>query len=197
MAQKQLTDKQIKWLTIHFKHTKNDVIMEKLNIKHSMLHRIARELGLKKSKQFMKQCQAATTEAARLANKRNNWPPKGYAIPNKEKACFKPGETNLQRLGAKKERERIEKAAEARRNTVKAEKRRVLFGLPQKTKLKVIPAPRVKTSYRHLMRKRGYVVDRGSSDVYYTDKTNRSETTELRAFEKCRIGVKPFTETTN
>ena len=53
MAQTHLTDKQIKWLTTHFKHTKNDVIMEKLNIKHSMLHRIARELGLKKSKQFI------------------------------------------------------------------------------------------------------------------------------------------------
>jgi len=190
-----LTDKQKKWIITNFKNTKNDEIMLKIGIKHSALHRFARENGLKKTKQFQRKCQLATTEAARIANKRNNWPPKGYIIPNKEKRCFKPGQTNLERLGAKKERERIEKAAEARRKTVLAEKRRVLFGLPQKTKLKVVPAPRVKCSYRYLMRKRGYVVLRGSSEVYYTENTNRSETTEIRAFQKCRIHVKPLITT--
>ncbi len=189
----ELTEKQKRWIITHFKNTKNDEIMLKIGIKHSALHRFARENGLKKTKQFQSKCQAEATEKARLANKRNNWPPKGYIIPNKEKSCFKPGQTNLERLGAKKERERIEKLTISLNKMRAAEKRRVLFGLPQKTKLKVVPAPRVKSSYRHLMRKRGYVVLRGSSEVYYTESTNRSETTEIRAFQKCRIHVKPLT----
>ncbi len=49
-----LTPRQEKWLIRHFKHTKNDVIMAKLNLSHSTLHRFARALGLKKSRQFIK-----------------------------------------------------------------------------------------------------------------------------------------------
>ena len=40
-----------------FKNTPNDVIMEKLEISFSTLHRTARALGLVKTKQFMRKCQ--------------------------------------------------------------------------------------------------------------------------------------------
>lgn len=39
-----------------FKNTPNDVIMEKLDISFSTLHRTARALGLTKTKQFMRKC---------------------------------------------------------------------------------------------------------------------------------------------
>lgn len=188
----ELTEKQKKWIITNFKNTKNDEIMLKIGIKHSALHRFANENGLKKTKQFQSKCQLEATEFARLANKRNNWPPKGYKIPKSDENCFKKGHSGVVKWGAKRERERIEKSAAARRKTVLAEKRRVLFGLPQKTKLKVVPSPRIKISYRHLMRKRGYVVLRGSSEVYYTESTKRSITTEINAFQKCRIHVKPL-----
>ena len=56
-----LPDVQIQWLKKHFKHTKNDVIRERLGLSHSTLHRIARELGLKKTRQFMAKMQMAAS----------------------------------------------------------------------------------------------------------------------------------------
>lgn len=179
-----LTDKQQKWIIANFKNTKNDEIMLKMNISHSALHRFAREHNLKKSKQFIQKCQAATTEAARLANKQRNWPPKGYKIPNSEKYQFQKGITPLKRLGKRKNTERIRKSAESRKNTVRSEKRRVLFGLPQKTKLKVVQSPHAKIAYRYVLKKRGYIVDRGSKDIYYDENTLRSEIVEHTATKR-------------
>ena len=62
-----LSDVQIQWLKKHFKHTKNDVIRERLGLSHSTLHRIARELGLKKTRQFMAKMQMAASMAGKAA----------------------------------------------------------------------------------------------------------------------------------
>ena len=62
-----LSEQQIKWLKKHFKHTKNDVIRERLGLSHSTLHRIARELGLKKTPQFMTKMQLAASAAGKAA----------------------------------------------------------------------------------------------------------------------------------
>lgn len=175
-----LTEKQEKWLVAHFKHTKNDEIMLKLGLSHSTLHRIARELGLKKTPQFMRKCQEATTQAAWRVNRANHWPPKGYQIPNSGKNGFKKGVTPLMMLGEKREAERVRKAAESRRKTVASEKRRILFGLPQKTKLK-IGYSKKKVSYRYALRRRGYEIEYGGSEAYVTDNTERNLVIEQRA----------------
>lgn len=60
-----LTPENERWLIAHFKHTKNDVIMARLGLSHSTLHRIVRELGLKKTRQFMKKMQAAAASKAK------------------------------------------------------------------------------------------------------------------------------------
>jgi hypothetical protein len=185
-----LTEDQKNWIVKHFKNTKNDVIIEKLGINHSSLHRFARLMGLKKTKQFQKKCQAHATSEARKANQRNNWPPKGYKIPRRDEFSYKPGVTPEQRLGKKRNAERIRTSAAKRRETLKAEKRRVLFGLEQKTKLKVVAAPHKKVSYRYVLKKRGYIVTRGSNVVYYDSNTSRSERAERTATEKYRFIIK-------
>ncbi|MBQ3690158.1 MAG: hypothetical protein II937_09935 [Bacteroidales bacterium] len=63
----KLTDTQTQWLIRHFKHTKNDEIEAMLHISLSYLHRLARELGLKKTKEFMKKTQANAVAHAQLA----------------------------------------------------------------------------------------------------------------------------------
>lgn len=185
-----LTEYQQKWIIKHFKNTKNDVIMEKLKITHSTLHRFARLNGLKKTKQFQKGCQLNASKAARQANKRKNWPPKGYKIPRSEEFQFKPGVPIEKVIGKRKNAERLRKSAEKRRETVKAEKRRVLFGLDQKTKLKVVAAPHGKWSHKHTLKKRGYKVERGSRVVYYDQNTNRSERAERTATQKHHLIIK-------
>lgn len=175
-----LTPQQERWLIRHFKHTKNDEIMSRLGLSHSTLHRLARELGLKKSKQFMKKCQEATTQAAWRANRRKGWPPKGYRIPNRDKNCFKKGVTNLQRLGPKRNAERIAKSAATRRETVRKEHARIVFGLPQKTKLKIFSNPN-RIQIRYQLKKRGYLVERGGREAIVTPHTQRSPRYEEKA----------------
>lgn len=125
-----LTPQQERWLVRHFKHTKNDEIQSRLGISQKTLHRFARKLGLTKSKQFMKKCQDAAITAANKANRQNGWPPKGYVIPRSEEFRFKEGVSNVKRLGAKREAERIAKSAESMRKTMKMERIRINFGLP-------------------------------------------------------------------
>ena len=49
-----LTPEQERWLVAHFRHTRNEEIGERLGISQSSLHRFARELGLTKTRQFMR-----------------------------------------------------------------------------------------------------------------------------------------------
>lgn len=101
-----------------YRNTKNDEIMLKLDISFGTLHRTARALGLTKTKRFMRKCQRNAAARARESNIVNGtYPPKGYIIPGSERYRFKAGETPLQRLGARKERRRVEKSAESRRQT--------------------------------------------------------------------------------
>lgn len=175
----ELTDKQLKWLIAHYKHTKNGDIAEHLHISEATVHRFARRLQLKKSAQHLKKVQAASLNAAHLSHLRNGtYPPKGYIIPRREEFQFKRGESLLQRLGAKKNAERVRKATESRMKTFKGERARATFGLPQRTKLHVIPQPRKKVALRSYLKSRGYIVDDVARIVYYTDTTRRGRAIE-------------------
>lgn len=53
-----------------------------------------------------------------------------------------------------------------------SERRRVMFGLEQRTNWKVV-CNRKKIRLRHKLKSHGYIVDKGDSNVYYTDDTRR------------------------
>lgn len=190
-----IDEKTAKWIILHFKNTKNDYILSKFGISHSALHRFAREHGLRKTKQFQKKCQFAASKAARTANKLKGFPPKGYIIPKSEQYRFKPGETPEKRLGKKRNRLRIQKSAESRRKTLASEKRRVLFGLEQRTKLKVVAAPHAKASYRYTLKKRGYIVSRAAKIIFYDANTLRSDSVERTASDRYRFIFTELKET--
>ena len=176
-----LTEKQEKWLKKHFLHTKNAEIAEKLGISESAVHRFARALGLKKSRQYMVKCQRETADAAKKSHRLNGtYPPKGYIIPGSEKHRFKQGETCRDRIGAKREAERIRKSAATRKQTYKKEKARVIFGLEQRTKIKILQQPKEKILLRYYLKKRGYIVDDDARIVYYTDTTKRGQKIEAK-----------------
>ena len=176
-----LTPEQERWLVAHFRHTKNDDIMERLGISHSTLHRIARELGLTKSRQHMRKTQRNAADRARESHLRNGtYPPKGYIIPRSEEFRFKPGETSAQRIGKARERNRIERSAESRRKTFREEKARALFGVPRKTRLRVVKEPRGKTCQRWYLKSRGYILDERELIAYWTPETRRATVLEKR-----------------
>lgn len=148
--------------------------MARFSISFSTLHRIAREMGLKKSTRFMRKTQALASERAKESHLRNGtYPKKGVQPPNLRRALeegrsgYKKGVTNEQRLGKRKNAERIAKAAATRRQTIAAERRRVLFGLEQRTRLRVVRQSRNKLCYRSNLRKVGYIEDPHDHNVYY------------------------------
>ncbi|MBR6280835.1 MAG: hypothetical protein IKR32_06025, partial [Bacteroidales bacterium] len=138
-----LTPRQEAWLCRHFRNTKNAELAARLGISETSLHRFARSLGLTKTPQFMRKCQAATAAAAKASHLRNGtYPPKGYRIPRSEEFQFKPGETPLDRLGKRREKKRVEKALATRNATIRDERLRIRWGLEQRTRMKLNPQPR-------------------------------------------------------
>lgn len=170
-----LTDEQEAWLQKHFKHTKNEDIAKKLGVSPRSVNRLAEKRGLTKSRQFIRKTQLDAAAAANKSNRINGtYPPKGYQIPGGEAFRFKKGEKPIDRLGAKRNAERIAKSAASRKETFKLEKARAIFGLPRQTKLNVVQRPRKQVHVRYYLRKRGYVVERGSNVAYYNNNTKRS-----------------------
>lgn len=176
-----LTPKQEAWLVRHFRNTKNVELADHLGISQTSLHRLARELGLKKSKQYMRKCQAATTAAAHASHLKNGtYPPKGYRIPRSEEFQFKPGETSLERIGKRMEKKRIEKSRATRNQRIAEDKLRVKWGIHQLTKMRLVRQPREAICQRYYLRQRGYIVERGSMTVYYDENTQRCPKMEKR-----------------
>ena len=170
-----LTEEQERWLAKHYKHTKNQDIAERLNVSYRSVPRLAKRRGLKKSPQFMRKCQEEAAKKANESNRINGtYPPKGYRIPNSEKNHFRKGEKPIDRIGAKREAERIAKSAASRRETLKLERARALYGLPRQTKLLVVRKPKKHRQMRYDLKKRGYVIERGGTVAYYNENTNRN-----------------------
>lgn len=166
---RELTEKEIAWIIRHFKHTRNDEIMSKFGISHSTLHRIAREHGLKKTKQFMIKTQDSAQKAAAESHKRNGtYPPKGFIIPRSSEFRFQPGQSNRDRLSPKRYAECLEKMRASWRETYDKDKRRSLFwGFEQRTKFKFVKQPKSKISVRYNLRKRGYIECPEDHNLYF------------------------------
>lgn len=90
----RLTDEQTRWLIKNFPHMSNGICALYLGIGCSTLSRIARNLELRKTPQFMAECQAYTAKKAQESHRKNGtYPPKGVYTPNLrkgEKYQFKP-----------------------------------------------------------------------------------------------------------
>lgn len=180
-VQVSLTTEQTEWLCANYANTTNAELMAHLNIKSTTLHRLARAYRLSKSKEFMLAVARENFRQASIAAARLGWPPKGYIIPNRH--AFQKGVTNLMRLGPEREAARIHKSSETRKATIAAERRRILFGLEQRTKMKLNGTFRPKTNVRYQMRKLGYIVERGGQTATITPQTRRSEHYEKRCRE--------------
>ncbi len=187
-----LPDVQIKWLKKHFKHTKNDVIRERLGLSHSTLHRIARELGLKKTPQFMKKMQLAASAAGKAAIDAEDEAAKerrrqqANANRNPER-CFKKGEWSLAKCPPEKLSVINAKRAASWRKTRQADEARLNWGLPTQTKFHFRRHPdpdknRKLCGLRNYLKRKGYEIPgRAGMAVYVTRETRRSAKMETKA----------------
>ena len=185
-----LTERQEKWLKNHYKNTKNEKICERLGISLSAMHRIVRELGLKKSKQFMRTTQAAAVEAALVAMDNETEEQKERRRQQARQNAtvkFKPGVyphagKTAEEL-AEMQRKRL-KTWKARRA---ADEVRLNWGYPQETNLRFRRHPdREKNQQliylRWYMRTKGYEIPgRSGMAAHITEATRRSAKCEATA----------------
>ena len=184
----------VKWLKENYANTPNSEIKEKFGIGKGVLDRIVREYGLRKSPEYLKEINKESLRLATKAAKAKGWPPKGYIIPKSEEAR-KKGQKKMAEMRADEEinarwRKNI---SEGHRKLYKDEKRRVLFGLEQKTKLKVVRASHAKVCCRTELRSLGYIIGRGESVAYWNEETKRDESKERLAL-KHGIRIMPCSE---
>lgn len=189
----KLTDKQTQWLVRHFKHTKNDDIIARLHISMSYLHRLARQLGLKKTKQFMRKTQANAVVHAQAAiaaedeeaKERRRQQANQNRNPDR---CFKPGIYALANKTAEERAAIQAKQTATWKATRRADETRLNWGLPQETNFHFARDPDPDKN-QAIIKLRCYLRNRcryeipGKSGmvIYITAETNRSPKMELRA----------------
>lgn len=193
---RSLTEREVKWICNHYHNTKNRDILDKFGIGESTLHRVARQFGLKKTKNFIKKTQAEANAKAVETVRIYDLMPKGmeqcpWLVG---KGHFAKGVSNLKRLGRKKERERLKKAHEKRNRSIASERRRIKYGMERKLRMNLSEDPeyaRKQAITRHSMKTRGYEIERGSLLAYYTENTRRLGALEKRA-ENRGFSVRPI-----
>ena len=107
---------------------------------------------------------------------------KKYIGENKRNYGFATNVKNIERFGSEVEARRIKNSTETMRAIRKAERRRILFGLPQKTNLKLCSGGKKRSKMRVNLRKWGYDVPWGSNMAYITPLTKRQPELEKKYF---------------
>lgn len=179
-----LTDEQMNWIIRKFPTTENEYMAYRIGVSESTIRRIARKYGLSKSKSFMMSKKREAGHASIYMHKVRDdgfIPKKGDPLrPGSERGLFKAGEKPIDRLGAKREAERVRKAASGRAATRAAEKMRIIRGLPQKTKMRIRTVPPQTYAERYYLKKRGYTLDDAALVAYWTPETRRAVRMEAR-----------------
>jgi hypothetical protein len=194
-----LNDEQLEWLRRWFPTTENKRLSKAMKISLFKLHEFARENGLTKSEAGMKAIKRRQVKAMVKTNEKNGCYDRKRGRPVSE--ATREGNRRRweeERLGLrenvmlKMRRENPEKYAEImkkrsqeRKESIRKEKMRIIYGLERKTRLKIIVMKkytRSQIAHRHDALRRGYLLDEDCSEgqpgryvIYYDDETNRSE----------------------
>ena len=194
-----LTDEQVAWLVRWFPVTENRRIAEAMGCCVERLRGFARSLGLEKSEKGMKAINARRVKKAVRSNERNGCYDRKRGHPCSEATLSgvarrwrEEREGLRENAILKMRRERpdayaamLEKRSRERRESIRREKLRILYGLERKTRLKVAvmtPYTQSQTHRRCSALKRGYLLDYDCSEgtegrymIYWDDQTQRSE----------------------
>ena len=193
-----LNDEQREWLCKWFPMTENCRLAKAMGISLYKLHDFARKLGLTKSEAGMKAIKRRRTKAMAKTNERNGCydrkrghPPSEATMEGNRKRWeeYRAGlrddpYTTLRKHQPKKYQATIEKKRQERKESIRKEKMRIIYGLERKTLLKTVvikPYTRSQIHHRYNALKRGYLLDEdcregqpGRYVIYYDDETIRN-----------------------
>jgi hypothetical protein len=193
-----LTDEQREWLCKWFPEEENSRLMKASGMSHSTLHRFAREFGLTKSEKGIKRIKKRQAAHIKRLCEKN-----GYydSLRGKQlsEACRKAtaqmwqeirdGKREhpariMKRTNPRKYREWMKRKSQERKETIRKEKLRVVYGLERKTRLKCIVLckyTRRQANHRYNALRRGYIVMEDCSEqggerynIYYDSDTERA-----------------------
>lgn len=212
-----LTDDQREWLCKWFPEVENGRLMEASGMSHSTLHRLARELGLSKSRKGMKRIKKRQAAAIKKTCEENGY----YDSIRGKKPSLQCREATarmwqeiregkrehptsiMKRKNPRRYRKWMQRKSEERKETIRKENLRVLYGLERKTRLKCIvmcPYTRSQTSHRYNALRRGYIIIDDTSEqggerynIYYDNDTKRSPAFEKNLFND-GFHILPFDE---
>lgn len=196
---KVLNDEQLEWLRRWFPVTENCRLAKVMRISEQKLRDFAVENGLKKTAAGLRAIKMRQTKAMVKTNNRNGCydRKRGHPVSEATRAGnrkrweeYRAGLRELpqdtaKRKHPKKWKASLKKRSENRRELIEKEKRRIIYGLERKTKIKVVvmkPYTRSQSHHRYCALKRGYLLDEDCSEgqpgryvIYYDDETERSE----------------------
>ena len=186
-----LTPEQEQYLRDNYATVIHHTLCQHLGISTRTLVRMARARGLVKDMKAIEgqrgeRISQALLWLSRLGRIKCSGPENGRAT------MFKPGYNARELFGEEKYAEMHSKAVEARRRTLREERARVTFGLPQRTKLRVKRQPRQKIQDRCYLKRRGYILDEANNIAYWTESTQRATVLESRP--KRYYTFKPYAE---
>ena len=194
-----LNDEQREWLCQWFPTIENKRLAKAMGISLYKLHCFARELNLTKSEEGWRAIKRRQTKAMAKTNHRNGCydrkrghaPSEATLEGNRRRwEEYRQGLRELPQDTAKRKHPKLWKASlkkrsENRKEMIAKEKRRIIYGLERKTKLKCVvmkPYTRSQVVRRTSALKRGYLLDMDCSEgqpgryvIYYDDKTERSK----------------------
>ena len=193
-----LTDEQRAWLCKWFPEEENSRLMKASGMSHSTLHRFAREFGLTKSPKGIKRIKKRQAAHIKKVCERNGYYD-SIRCKQPSEACrqataqmwqdIRDGKREhpariMKRKNPRKYRKWMERKSIERKETIRKEIRRVVYGLERKTRLKCIvmcPYTRRQTSHRYNALKRGYIIMEDCTEhggerynIYYDNETERA-----------------------
>ena len=201
-----LTDEQREWLVRWFPVTENSRLAKAIGICIDKVRFFARELGLEKSAEGLKAINRRRVKKATKTNEKNGCYDRKRGKPVSE--ATKAGQrrrwqkihsgelespiTYIRNTDPKRYDDLLKMKSAKRKELIRKEKLRMVYGLGRKTKLKAVVMKaytQSQTHHRCSALKRGYLLDVDCSEgtlgryvIYYDEQTERSEKFE----ENCR-----------
>ena len=195
----ELNNEQREWFAHYYPKTENGRMAKAMGISKETVRVQARQLGLEKSAAGLKAIQkrqhklaAKINEANGCYDRKRGHPTSDATLAGNRKRWEEIRQglrddpmTMLRKHHPKKYQAVIEKKRQERKESIRKEKMRILYGLERKTRLKAVvmtPYTRSQTQHRHNALLRGYLLDEdcregqpGRYVIYYDDETNRSD----------------------
>lgn len=162
-----LTEEQVLFIRKHFRNTTNQDIADAIGVSRSAVSCVQKRYGLTKS------CEHNHLMGVKAG---------------KASSAARGGKA----LGITPEI--IGKRVESYRQTFREERARWVFGLPQRTKIRVRKQPRKKCHQRAYLKHLGYILDETNNIAYYTPDTTRAVRMEKYTNKKSYYKFKPYAE---